>query len=381
MWSVCLRDKASTEDEWLDDQSQSAADVFEKYEVGDLLGSGGFGEVRVCTLRSGVAEPSLSVDDKYAVKIIDLHSKKVQECESVLTAVEEADILSTLRHPHIIQVLDVFDGERFLYVVMELMRGGELFVAISAPSIDIRERDVVKIAAQLLEALQYLHQRCIVHRDVKAENLLLTEPPGRNGLCGSIKLIDFGLAVRLEGDCCQLLENDSRQLNLVCGTPQYCAPEMWSAGHPDALPEWLDMYGALYGPKVDIWSAGVVLYLALFGNYPFDGSDEQKVMAKSCNPVEAPSFKPSRRNAGHRVTANSMAFLQRLLSKDQDQRPSARRALLDPWLPQRHDPALLPPLHSDTVVLPQDDSVWAEVPVPTSSRTVSIQARAFAQHV
>uniref|UniRef100_A0A7S4PWA7 Protein kinase domain-containing protein n=1 Tax=Alexandrium monilatum TaxID=311494 RepID=A0A7S4PWA7_9DINO len=372
MWSVCGscgRGRASTDDEWLEEESTS--DVFEKYNIGDLIGTGGFGEVRTCTLRDTL-EPSVPEDQQYAVKIVDLQSEKVQQCESVLTAVEEANILTTLRHPHIIQVLDVFDTDRFLYVVMEFVRGGELFIAISAASFGMLEGDVAKMASQLLEALRYLHQRGIVHRDVKAENLLLTEPLGRSGFRGSIKLIDFGLAVRLEGDCC-LLERDSRQLNLVCGTPQYCAPEMWSSGHPDAQPEWLDLYGTLYGPKVDIWSSGVVVYLAIFGGYPFNGSDELKVMARSCDPNQTPSFQASRRCAGFsRASCSGVAFLRRLLSKDQDERPSARQALMDPWVPRCHDPAPLPPLYSDTIVVkPDETSTFSVVPVPASARAPS----------
>eukprot|EP00933_Yihiella_yeosuensis_P072219 TRINITY_DN80560_c0_g1_i1.p1 TRINITY_DN80560_c0_g1~~TRINITY_DN80560_c0_g1_i1.p1 ORF type:complete len:399 (-),score=86.95 TRINITY_DN80560_c0_g1_i1:94-1290(-) len=314
-----------------DEESEfiNSGNIFEDYQVGDVLGAGAFGQVRKGFCReSNVAR---------AVKIVDMASEANQAAQSVMSAKEEAMILRRVTHPYIAGVCDVYETDRFLYIVMELITGGELFKAIAEPKVEFQESDFSHIAKQLMDALSYLHKNNIVHRDVKAENLLLTKKPEDGGLNSDVKLIDFGLSAVLEqkGGC--IIPEDPAQrkeLNLCCGTPHYCAPEVWSSGMRGTPPEWKEDYGDAYGPKVDVWAAGVLIYLGLFGSYPYNGSDPQQLMRSSCSPDVWPSYEPAPMYTrdGYKVSGKCKEFLQSCLEKDQDDRLSAREALQHDWV-------------------------------------------------
>lgn len=282
--------------------------IFDVYEIGDLLGSGAFGQVRKCRVKGDVGEV-----EEYAVKIVDLRSDTWEHAGAYLTAREEADILQMLRHPNVVELVDVFEDERFLYVVMEQVICGELFQALADPSVVVQETDIAVIATQLIGALDFLHQRHIVHRDVKAENILLGQPSEDSRW--NVKLVDFGIAVRLERGC-PMRRNDA-PLELLCGTPYYCAPELYLGN---------------YGCKVDLWAAGVVFYLALLGAYPFYSPDPQQLEALICSRDTEPSFTPSVAVAGYTLSVACEELLSGLLNKDPDQRLTAAAALKLKWL-------------------------------------------------
>merc|ERR1712141_654289 len=160
----------------------------------------------------------------------------------------EIAILNLVSHPHIIELIEVFDFPDEKYLVTELVPGGDLFDAIAS---DVRYSEFVsrRMVADLTSALQYLHDKMIVHRDIKPENLLVVnltkhgEDKGPERL-RSLKLGDFGLA--------QLV---SEPLFTVCGTPTYVAPEILAETG--------------YGVKVDVWATGVIMYILLVGFPPF----------------------------------------------------------------------------------------------------------------
>eukprot|EP00927_Polykrikos_kofoidii_P077018 TRINITY_DN74010_c0_g1_i1.p1 TRINITY_DN74010_c0_g1~~TRINITY_DN74010_c0_g1_i1.p1 ORF type:complete len:374 (+),score=57.54 TRINITY_DN74010_c0_g1_i1:123-1244(+) len=303
------------------------SNLFDKYDVGDKLGSGQFGDVHRCV--------RLEDGEQFAVKVIDHQSPGALSLQaSSLSPLDEAEILKQLCHPSIIAVADIFESHRFLYVVMELVSGGELFKAIAEPTVPVTERDVARCGSELLQALAYLHHHLIVHRDVKAENILLENRPSELGLKGSIKLIDFGLAAQLKNVGCTANQEDWKQLDLVCGTPHYIAPEIWASGLRDVPQEWRDDYGSLYGPKVDVWAAGVVIYLALLGCYPFEGKEATELMRSSCSPDVVPSYAPTLIAGGNASPPSdeAVAFMDSLLEKDQDERPTTAEALVHEWL-------------------------------------------------
>lgn len=207
-----------------------------KYKIGKVIGDGNFAVVRRCSDRLKGGE--------YAMKIIDK-----SKCNGRVQLIEnEVDILRKVNHPNIIRLLGEYDTPNELYLIMEL-EGGDLFDAI-ATSTKFPEDESRLMIQHLSCALAYLHNRQIVHRDIKPENLLVRLD--ENMKVKSLKLGDFGLAQKV-----------TEPLFAICGTPTYVAPEILSE--------------AGYGLKVDVWAAGVILYILLCGFPPFaTTSDDQE---------------------------------------------------------------------------------------------------------
>ncbi|XP_078533036.1 serine/threonine-protein kinase DCLK2 isoform X2 [Lissotriton helveticus] len=206
----------------------NASMILEKYKVGKVIGDGNFAVVKECVERSTGKE--------FALKIID----KAKCCGKEHLIENEVAILRQVKHPNIIMLIEEMDTPTELYMVMELVKGGDLFDAITS-STKYTERDGSAMVYNLASALKYLHNLNIVHRDIKPENLLVCEYPDGTK---SLKLGDFGLAIVVEGP-----------LYTVCGTPTYVAPEIIAETG--------------YGLKVDIWAAGVITYILLCGFPPF----------------------------------------------------------------------------------------------------------------
>ncbi|XP_029287894.1 serine/threonine-protein kinase DCLK2 isoform X1 [Cottoperca gobio] len=205
-----------------------ASTISEKYKIGKVIGDGNFAVVKECVERSTGKE--------FALKIIDK-----AKCTGKEHLIEnEVAVLRRVKHPNIIMLIEEVDTLSELYLVMELVKGGDLFDAITS-SAKYTERDAIVMVYNLAGALKYLHSTNIVHRDIKPENLLVFEYPDGTK---SLKLGDFGLATVVEGP-----------LYTVCGTPTYVAPEIISESG--------------YGLKVDIWAAGVITYILLCGFPPF----------------------------------------------------------------------------------------------------------------
>jgi len=316
-----------------DDQiCESENNFFDSYEVGDLIGSGTYGEVRQC----------VSLDDcaKYAVKLIDKESEVMQTDSGYLEAKDEVAILQNLRHPCIINLVDSFEDSHFLYVVMEKISGGDLLTQMTNDMSHVDEADVASIGGQMFSAIAYLHNLGIVHRDVKAENILLVDgSPARReaniaetgGALGAIRLIDFGFACFVDtpkrSSAASLtfgslfsgaIESDEAPLSFICGSPAYLAPEILEGR---------------YGKKVDIWAAAVVLYVVLFAQYPYwDENDPEETERLICE-GEAPPF--TVHPAVVRDWKPSKAvkkFLTLLMRKDMRKRPDAKSALMHPWI-------------------------------------------------
>ena len=148
-----------------------------------------------------------------------------------------------LKHPNIVRLYDVIETDKYIGIILEYASGGELFDHILAHRY-LRERDAAKLFSQLISGVWYIHQKKIVHRDLKLENLLLDR--NRN-----VIITDFGFANRFEHKADDLMQTS-------CGSPCYAAPEL-------VISE-----GLYVGSAVDIWSCGVILYAMLAGYLPFD---------------------------------------------------------------------------------------------------------------
>ena len=153
------------------------------------------------------------------------------------------DSFQTLKHPNIVRLYDVIETDKYIGIILEYASGGELFDHILAHRY-LRERDAAKLFSQLISGVWYIHQKKIVHRDLKLENLLLDRH--RN-----VIITDFGFANRFEHRSDDLMQTS-------CGSPCYAAPEL-------VISE-----GLYVGSAVDIWSCGVILYAMLAGYLPFD---------------------------------------------------------------------------------------------------------------
>ncbi|KAL5107235.1 5'-AMP-activated protein kinase catalytic subunit alpha-2 [Taenia crassiceps] len=200
------------------------------YIIGETLGSGTFGKVKVGIHKSTGVQVAVKIVNRDKIKALDVAGKLRREIQN----------LWLFRHPHIIKLYQVISTPTDIFMIMEYVSGGELFEFI-VKSGKISEKDARKFFQQIISGVDYCHRHKVVHRDLKPENLLLD--------CNhNVKIADFGLSNIMQ---------DGEFLRTSCGSPNYAAPEVIS--------------GKLYaGPEVDVWSCGVILYALLCGTLPFD---------------------------------------------------------------------------------------------------------------
>jgi len=218
-----------------------ATAFYQKYEPREVLGKGVSSTVRRAVLKETGAS--------FAVKIIDVSQDLVDSDGLDLReqTMREINILRLVAgHDNIIQLLDVFESETYIFLVFELCTNGELFDHLNSV-VTISEKRARRIMRQVIEALVHCHDKGVVHRDIKPENILLDQD-------FNVKVTDFGFA--------KVLQPEER-LYEVCGTPGYLAPELLKAG----MVEKHECHG--YGQEVDVWACGVVLYTLLVGFPPF----------------------------------------------------------------------------------------------------------------
>ncbi|KTF87069.1 hypothetical protein cypCar_00008286 [Cyprinus carpio] len=175
-----------------------------------------------------------------AIKIID---KTQLNPTSLQKLFREVRIMKILNHPNIVKLFEVIETEKTLYLVMEYASGGEVFDYLVAHG-RMKEKEARAKFRQIVSAVQYCHQKHIVHRDLKAENLLLDADM-------NIKIADFGFSNEF---------TIGNKLDTFCGSPPYAAPELFQGKKYD-------------GPEVDVWSLGVILYTLVSGSLPFDGQN------------------------------------------------------------------------------------------------------------
>ena len=171
------------------------------------------------------------------------------------TLMSEIEILIKLDHPNIIKLYEIFENEKYIYLIMELCTGGELFNKIIEKTENgeiFNEREAANYFRQIILAISYCHNKKIAHRDLKPENILLLS----NDKNSPIKLIDFGMSK---------FYKEKNEMSEYVGTAYYISPEVLEGK---------------YDSKCDIWSAGVILYLLLSGTLPFDGENEEEIFEK-----------------------------------------------------------------------------------------------------
>ncbi|XP_058489149.1 serine/threonine-protein kinase DCLK1-like isoform X2 [Solea solea] len=280
-------DGPGSEAEFVDDSSSVPPSITERYKVGRTLGDGNFAVVRECVEKSTGRE--------FALKIIG--KDKCRGKEHMIQS--EVSILRRVKHPNIVLLIEEMDTHSDLYLVMELVKGGDLFDAITSSN-KYTERDASCMLFNLTSAIKYLHGLNIVHRDIKPENLLVFE---HHDGSKSLKLGDFGLATVVNGP-----------LYTVCGTPTYVAPEIIAETG--------------YGLKVDIWAAGVITYILLCGYPPFRGGKDEDALFEQIlkGQLDFPAAN------WDNVSDSAKALITAMLKVEADQRYTAVQVLDHPWV-------------------------------------------------
>ncbi|KAF8747793.1 hypothetical protein HU200_013204 [Digitaria exilis] len=256
-----------------------------EYELGEEIGHGKFGSVRVCRAKAGGVTRG---EEEFACKALPKNAGE--------TAHREVEIMQHLSgHPGIVTLRSVFEDAETFYLVMELCRGGRLLDEVAREG-RLSERRAANVIRELMAVLKYCHEMGVVHRDIKPDNVLLTK-------AGRLKLADFGLAVRVA---------DGQKLTGVAGSPAYMAPEVLLGD---------------YSHKVDIWAAGVVLHVLLMGTLPFQGNSVEAIF-EAIKTVEL-DF-----NSDQWALVSHFArdLIRKMLNRDASSRLTADDVLRHPWI-------------------------------------------------
>ncbi|XP_034642446.1 myosin light chain kinase, smooth muscle [Trachemys scripta elegans] len=260
--------------------------VAEFYNIEERLGSGKFGQVfKLVEKKTGKV---------WAGKFFKAYSAKDKE-----NIRQEIGIMNCLHHPKLVQCVDAFEEKANIVMVLEIVSGGELFERIIDEDFELTERECIKYMRQISEGVQYIHKQGIVHLDLKPENIMCVNKTGAR-----IKLIDFGLARRLES---------TGSLKVLFGTPEFVAPEVIN-------------YEPI-GYATDMWSIGVICYILVSGLSPFMGDNDNETLANVTSATW--DFDDE---AFDEISDDAKDFISNLLKKDMKSRLDCTQCLQHPWL-------------------------------------------------
>ncbi|XP_061088316.1 myosin light chain kinase, smooth muscle isoform X1 [Conger conger] len=259
--------------------------VTDHYTVLEKLGVGKFGQV-------------FRLTHKETGRVCAGKFYKARGSKDKAAARNEIELMNHLHHPKLVQCLGAYDCRSQIVMVMEYIAGGELFERIVDENFEHTEPTSVQYMQQILEGAQYMHQQDIVHLDLKPENIVCMNTTG-----SLIKIIDFGLASKLD---------PNTPLMVMHGTPEFVAPEVISF-EP-------------VGPATDMWSIGVICYILLSGESPFQGNSDDETLAL----VTAAQWEFE--ESFEEITDQAKDFISGLLKKDMRQRLSCEKAMAHPWM-------------------------------------------------
>ncbi|KAL3873885.1 hypothetical protein ACJMK2_036964 [Sinanodonta woodiana] len=258
-----------------------------KYRLIKTIGKGNFAKVKLAK--------HVPTGREVAIKIID---KTQLNPSSLQKLFREVRIMKMLDHPNIVKLFEVIETEKTLYLVMEYASGGEVFDYLVAHG-RMKEKEARAKFRQIVSAVQYCHQKHIVHRDLKAENLLLDGDM-------NIKIADFGFSNEFV---------PGNKLDTFCGSPPYAAPELFQGKKYD-------------GPEVDVWSLGVILYTLVSGSLPFDGQNLKELRERVLRGKYRIPFY---------MSTDCENLLKRFLVLNPTKRASLETIMKDRWINMGHD--------------------------------------------
>jgi MAP/microtubule affinity-regulating kinase len=263
-----------------------------QYMVLGRLGQGRYGQVRLAYHRLTGTEVAVKCLKKTVHKAL------------------EVDLMRALQHPHVMRLFQVIEAEQHVFLVMEHAGRGQLWHHVLQHG-RLREGEARRLFWQMACALHYCHAKGIAHRDLKPDNILLDE-------LGNVKVADFGMGTWFM---------PGQKLHFTCGALAFRAPEVY-LGH------------TYEGPKVDVWSLGVILYFMVTGKLPFKGNSYQELK---------PRVLKGRYVLPYHISALGRSLINCLLTPDPAQRPTLKEVLLHPWLSHAED---CPPTPSSEKPLP-----------------------------
>jgi hypothetical protein len=265
------------------------SNINDLYEIKGTLGKGKFGKVKLGVHKQSGKQVAIKIINKNFLEGVDLEQIK-----------SEIDILKIAKHPNIIKLYDVYENEKYIYIIMEYCLGGDLFSYIEKRNFKLSEERAAEIIHKLCTAVYFLHQYGIVHRDLKPENILMMDKTDN----ADIRLVDFGLGKMLgPGEKC----------NDPFGTFSYVAPEVLEEKE--------------YDFKVDLFAIGIITYLLVAGFLPFDDENSEKEIARQT--VYEPT--PFPKKIWNNISPEAKMFVDNLLNKDPDKRMNLGEVLQHKW--------------------------------------------------
>ncbi|CAL8381717.1 unnamed protein product [Boreogadus saida] len=266
---------------------KKTTDIKEHYDFKEVLGTGAFSEV-------------VLAEEKGTQRLVAIKCIPKKALEGKENNIEnEIAVLHRIQHTNIVSLEDIYESTSHLYLVMQLVSGGELFDRIVEKGF-YTERDASQLIHQILDAVKYLHDMGIVHRDLKPENLLYYSMDEDS----KIMISDFGLSK---------IEGSGSVMSTACGTPGYVAPEVL-AQKP-------------YSKAVDCWSIGVISYILLCGYPPFYDENDAKLfeqILKAEYEFDSPYWDD--------ISDSAKDFICHLMEKEPSKRYTCELALQHPWI-------------------------------------------------
>lgn len=260
-------------------------DVLQTYHIWSDIGKGSYASVKLATHKL--------TSEKFALKIYRKSDMEDPNIHKNIT--REIKILKKLNHPQIVKFQEEIMGNKNLYIVMEYIKGITLNNHVTAKAMKrLEEFEAFQIFSQVVDAVEYCHKKNVVHRDIKLENVIID-------LNFQAKLIDFGFAT--------CFSNNKKAL-VFCGSPTYMAPEIIDKQE-------------FFGPPVDVWALGIMLYVMVTGKFPFNSKTEKRVFDKvKKGHFEIPSY----------ISSSCQDLIIKLLQPLPEERLTAIQILNHSWI-------------------------------------------------
>ena len=276
------------------------------YLYGRRIGQGAFGKVNL----------GLNVLTGRVVAIKSFKKKPIEKFRHKMKKIQsETELMKRFNHKNITKILEVFNDEEYMLIVMEYINGGNLFSFVKKRR-KLSEKMARFLFRQIILGIHHIHSKNVVHRDIKLENILID-------FNNNVKICDFGIG--------KVLDNENQLLFDKCGTPMYMAPEIVLANENNGYK----------GFPVDIWSSGITLYIMLSGNLPFSLRNKNKkedILLSSAKDKNNVYLENQIINVNPKkieyISKEAQDLLEKILNKDPEKRLTCLEILNHPWLKQ-----------------------------------------------